>query len=35
MDGLKDSFKQIEDPLIIHDPENKSPVLSFALNEMK
>ena len=35
MDGLKDSFKQIEDPLIIHDPENKSPVLSSAINVMK
>ena len=35
MDGLKDSFKQIEDPLIIHDPENKSPVLSSALDAMK
>ena len=35
MDGLKDSFKQIEDPLIIHDPENKSLVLSSALDAMK
>ena len=35
MDGLKDSFKQIEDPLVIHDPENKSLIMSSALYAMK
>jgi hypothetical protein len=35
MDGLKDSFKQIEDPLVIHDPENKSLIMTSALHAMK
>ena len=34
MDTLKESFKPIEDPLIIHNPENKSKVLTSAIKVM-